>query len=64
MASLRNLATGILRQHGHHNIAAAVRRNAREATESCRCLASQAREIDTSPLCRGPGVPSLDPPAS
>jgi Transposase DDE domain len=32
MASLRNLAIGILRQHGHHNIAAAVRRNARDAT--------------------------------
>jgi predicted transposase YbfD/YdcC len=32
MASLRNLAIGILRQHGHHNIAAALRRNARDAT--------------------------------
>jgi predicted transposase YbfD/YdcC len=31
MASLRNLAIGILRQHGHHNIAAALRRNARDA---------------------------------
>jgi predicted transposase YbfD/YdcC len=32
MASLRNLAIGILRRHGHHNIAAALRRNARDAT--------------------------------
>jgi predicted transposase YbfD/YdcC len=32
MASLRNLAIGILRAHGHHNIAAALRRNARDAT--------------------------------
>jgi hypothetical protein len=29
MASLRNLAIGILRAHGHRNIAAALRRNAR-----------------------------------
>jgi predicted transposase YbfD/YdcC len=32
MASLRNLAIGILRLHGHRNIAAALRRNARDAT--------------------------------
>jgi predicted transposase YbfD/YdcC len=32
MASLRNLAIGILRAHGHPNIAAALRRNARDAT--------------------------------
>jgi predicted transposase YbfD/YdcC len=32
MASLRNLAIGILRAHGHRNIAAALRRNARHAT--------------------------------
>ena len=32
MASLRNLAIGILRAHGHRNIAAALRRNARDAT--------------------------------
>jgi predicted transposase YbfD/YdcC len=32
MASLRNLAIGILRQHGYRNIAAALRRNARDAT--------------------------------
>jgi hypothetical protein len=32
MASLRNLVIGILRRHGHHNIAAALRRNARDAT--------------------------------
>ena len=32
MASLRNLAIGILRRQGHCNIAAALRRNARDAT--------------------------------
>jgi predicted transposase YbfD/YdcC len=32
MASLRNLAIAILRRHGHPNIAAALRRNARDAT--------------------------------
>jgi predicted transposase YbfD/YdcC len=32
MASLRNLAVGILRAHGHRNIAAALRRNACDAT--------------------------------
>jgi hypothetical protein len=32
MASLRNLAVGILRAHGHRNIAATLRRNARDAT--------------------------------
>jgi hypothetical protein len=32
MASLRNLAIGILRLHGWCNIAAAVRHNARDAT--------------------------------
>ena len=32
MASLRNLTIGILRLHGHRNIAAALRRNARDAT--------------------------------
>jgi hypothetical protein len=32
MASLRNLAIGILRRHGYRNIAAALRRNARDAT--------------------------------
>jgi hypothetical protein len=31
MASLRNLAIGILRARGHRNIAAALRRNARDA---------------------------------
>jgi hypothetical protein len=32
MASLRNLAIGILRAHGWRNIAAALRHNARNAT--------------------------------
>jgi hypothetical protein len=30
MASLRNLAIGILRLHGHRNVAAALRHNARD----------------------------------
>jgi hypothetical protein len=38
MASLRNLAVGILRAHGHHNIAAAMRRNARDATRPLALL--------------------------
>jgi hypothetical protein len=32
MASLHNLAIGIVRAHGHRNIAPALRRNARDAT--------------------------------
>jgi hypothetical protein len=32
MASLRNLAIGILHARGHRNLAAALRRNARDAT--------------------------------
>jgi hypothetical protein len=32
MASLRNLAIGILRRHGHRNLAAALRYYARDAT--------------------------------
>jgi len=32
MASLRNLAIGILRRHGHRNIAAALRHYARHTT--------------------------------
>jgi len=32
MASLRNLAIAILHAHGHRNIAAALRRNARDTT--------------------------------
>jgi hypothetical protein len=32
MASLRSLAIGILRLHGHRNIAAALRHNARDPT--------------------------------
>jgi hypothetical protein len=32
MASLRNLAIGVLRARGHRNLAAALRRNARDAT--------------------------------
>jgi predicted transposase YbfD/YdcC len=38
MASLRNLAIGILRARGHRNIAAALRRNARDATRPLTLL--------------------------
>ena len=38
MASLRNLAIGILRAHGHRNIAAALRRNAHDATRPLALL--------------------------
>jgi hypothetical protein len=44
MASLRNLAIGALRAHGHRNLAAALRYNARDATGSCPYWASQARD--------------------
>jgi hypothetical protein len=43
MASLRNLAIGILRAHGHRNLAAALRRNARDATR-----------VEVPPLSRRP----------
>jgi hypothetical protein len=49
MASLCSLAIGILRAQGHRNIAAALRRNARDATESCHCSASQARPLEAAP---------------
>jgi predicted transposase YbfD/YdcC len=38
MASLRNLAIGILRTHGARNLAAALRRNARDATRPLTLL--------------------------
>ena len=38
MASLRNLTIGILHAHGHRNIAAALRRNARDATRPLALL--------------------------
>jgi hypothetical protein len=37
---LRNLAIGILRAHGHRNVAAALRRNARDATRVLPLLGS------------------------
>jgi predicted transposase YbfD/YdcC len=40
MASLRNLAIGILRAHGHRNIAAALRRNARDTARILPLLGS------------------------
>jgi hypothetical protein len=47
MASLRNLAVGILRAHGHRNIAAALRRNARDATRVLPLLGITAHKPDT-----------------
>jgi predicted transposase YbfD/YdcC len=38
MASLRNLAIGLLRLHGDRNIAATLRRNARDATRPLALL--------------------------
>jgi predicted transposase YbfD/YdcC len=38
LASLRNLAIGILRAHGDRNLAAALRRNARDATRALPLL--------------------------
>jgi hypothetical protein len=38
MASLRNLVIGILRSRGHRNLAAALRRNARDATRPLALL--------------------------
>jgi hypothetical protein len=38
MASLRNLAIGTLRLHGRRSIAAALRRNARDATRALPLL--------------------------
>lgn len=52
MASLRNLAIGVLR--GHHNIAAALRRNAATPPASCPCWASPACEPDTPARRPGP----------
>jgi predicted transposase YbfD/YdcC len=54
MASLRNLAIGILRARGHRNIAAALRRNARDATRVLPLLGITAHEPNAPALCRGP----------
>jgi predicted transposase YbfD/YdcC len=43
MASLRNLAIAILRARGHRNLAAALRRNARDATRLLPLLGLPAR---------------------
>jgi len=53
MASLRNLAIGVLRLRGHRNIAAALRRNARDPTRLLPLLASPAHEPDLPARCRG-----------
>jgi predicted transposase YbfD/YdcC len=50
MASLCNLAIGMLRRHGWRNIAAALRRNARDATRPLALLGITTRETDIPPL--------------
>jgi hypothetical protein len=47
---------GILRAHGHRNIAAALRRNARDATRVLPLLGITAVNPNTPALCRGPGL--------
>jgi hypothetical protein len=47
----RNRAIGILRARGDRNIAAALRRNARDATPVLPCWAAHARETDKPTLC-------------
>jgi hypothetical protein len=54
MASLRNLAIGILRLHGDRNIAAALRRNARDATRSPATPRHHQPMNHTPAPCRGP----------
>jgi hypothetical protein len=57
MASLRNLDIGILRAYGHRNIAAALRRDARDATRLLPSLPHN-QQTDTPALYRGPaGIP-------
>jgi hypothetical protein len=50
------LAIAILRLHGARNIAAALRRNARDGTDPSSSLASPAHEPDIPALCRGPAL--------
>jgi hypothetical protein len=63
MASLRNLAIGILHAHGDRNIAAGLRRNARDATRVLPLpgiTSPSTRHSGTMP--RPWGNPSLAPP--
>jgi predicted transposase YbfD/YdcC len=55
MTSLRNLAIGILYAHGARNIAAALRRNARDTTRVLPLLGLTSHETGTRALCRDPG---------
>ena len=66
MASLRNLAVGILRAHGHRNIAAALRRNARDATRVLPLLGITSPWNRHSGTGRDPGrrPPGLTRPAA
>ena len=52
MASLRNLAIGILRLRGHRNLAAALRHNARDATRVLPLLGITAHEPVIPRRCR------------
>jgi hypothetical protein len=66
MVSLRNLAVGILRAHGHRNIAAALRRNARDATRVLPLLGITSPWNRHSGTGRDPGrrPPGLTRPAA
>jgi Transposase DDE domain len=55
MASLRNLAIAILRLHSDRNIAAALRRNARDATRVLPLLGITIHEPDTPDLAEALG---------
>jgi len=52
MASLRNLAIGILRLHGDRNLTAALRRDARAPPDPSHSWASPAHETDTPALAK------------
>ena len=54
MASLRNLAIGILRAHGHRNLAAALRCNARDATRVLPLLGITSSWDRHLACCRSP----------
>jgi hypothetical protein len=56
MASLRNLAIGILHAHGFRNIAAACVATPATPPESYHSSASQACEPVIPALCRDPGL--------
>jgi hypothetical protein len=58
MASLRNLAIGILRRAGRLNIAKALRHNVRDASRPLALLGIMAEGSPRLNLAAVPGVPS------